>query len=157
MNRTRSRGAVEFVRVEVKKGISDSQARPSTAISSVVFRNWRDEPASPFWPAKFSTSASQRLCVSLILFGLACVLSAKAADDFQQKLQPIFARHCVKCHGGEKVKGKVNLKEITNAGQFLAKPELIKEIIDVIDAGDMPPEDELQLKPADRSAMLTSL
>ena len=157
MNRTRSRGAAEFVRVEVKKGISDSQARPSTAISSFVFRNLRDEPASPFWPATFSTSASQRLCVSLILFGLACVLSAKASDDFQQKLHPIFAKHCVKCHGGEKVKGKVNLKEIANAGQFLAKPELIKEIIDVIDAGDMPPEDEPQLKPADRSAMLTSL
>ena len=157
MNRTRSRGAAEIVRLEVKKGISDSQARPSTAISSVVFRNLRGEPASPFWPATFSTSASQRLCVSLILFGLACVLPAKAADDFQQKLQPIFAKHCVKCHGGEKVKGKVNLKEIANAGQFLAKPELIKEIIDVIDAGDMPPEDEPQLKPADRSAMLTSL
>ena len=31
------------------------------------------------------------------------------------------------------------------------------EIIDVLDAGDMPPEDEPQLKPADRSAMLTSL
>ncbi|MED5278275.1 MAG: DUF1587 domain-containing protein, partial [Verrucomicrobiota bacterium] len=95
--------------------------------------------------------------MSLILFGLASLLPVKAADDFQQKLQPIFAKHCVKCHGGEKVKGKVNLKEIANAGQFLAKPELIKEIIDVIDAGDMPPEDEPQLKPADRSAMLTSL
>ena len=137
MNRTRSRGAVEFVRVEVKKGISDSQARPSTAISSVVFRNWRDEPASP------------RHCVSLVFLGLACVLPAKGADDFQQKLQPIFAKHCVKCHGGEKVKGKVNLKEIANAGQFLAKPELIKEIIDVIDAGDMPPEDEDQLTKAE--------
>ena len=99
------------------------------------------EPDSPFWPATFSTAAPPRLCLSLILFGLASLLPVKAADDFQQKLQPIFAKHCVKCHGGEKVKGKVNLKEIANAGQFLAKPELIKEIIDVIDAGDMPPED----------------
>ncbi|MDD9867248.1 MAG: DUF1592 domain-containing protein, partial [Verrucomicrobiales bacterium] len=94
--------------------------------------------------------------MSLLVFAFAW-LPAQGADDFRQKLQPVFAKHCVKCHGGDKVKGKVNLKEIANAGQFLAKPELIKEIIDVIDAGDMPPEDEPQLKPADRSAMLTSL
>ena len=145
MIRTRSRRAAEFVRAFFKKDISDSQALHSVASLSVVVRNWRDESASP------------RHCVSLVFFGLACVLPAKGADDFQQQLQPIFAKHCIKCHGGEKVKGKVNLKEIANAGQFLAKPELIKEIIDVIDAGDMPPEDEPQLKPADRSAMLTSL
>ena len=141
MNRTRSRGAAEFVRREC---ISDSQALSSTASSLVVVRIGGDEPASPFWPATFSASAPPRLCLSLILFGIASLLPVKAADDFQQKLQPI-RQHCVGRHGGEKVKGKVNLKEIANAGQFLAKPELIKEIIDVIDAGDMPPEDEAQV------------
>ena len=93
----------------------------------------------------------------ILLLAFAWLSAASVADDFQQKLQPIFARHCVKCHGGEKVKGKVNLNEIANAGQLLAKPELIKESIDVIDAGDMPPEDEPQLQPTDRSELLTSL
>jgi len=93
----------------------------------------------------------------ILLLAFAWLSAASVADDFQQKLQPIFARHCVKCHGGEKVKGKVNLNEIANAGQLLAKPELIKEIIDVIDAGDMPPEDEPQLQPTDRSELLISL
>ncbi len=92
-----------------------------------------------------------------MLLSFAWLPEAWAADDFQQQLQPLFARHCVKCHGGEKVKGKVNLKEIANANQFLAKPELIKEIIDVIDADDMPPEDEPQLDPADRGELLTTL
>ena len=93
---------------------------------------------------------------SLLLFALLC-LPAKAADDFWQKLQPVFAKHCFKCHGGEKVKGKVNLKEIANAGQFLAKPAMIKELIDVLDAGDMPPEDEPPLPPATRAELLTTL
>ena len=97
-----------------------------------------------------------RLGVSLLVFALSW-LPVRAADEFQQELQPIFAQHCVKCHGGDKVKGKVNLKEIANAKQFLGKPELIKELIDVIDAGDMPPEDEPQLKPADRAELLTTL
>ena len=101
-------------------------------------------------------SAPPRLCVSLLVFAFAW-LPAQGADDFRQKLQPVFAKHCVKCHGGDKVKGKVNLKEIANAGQFLAKPALIKELIDVLDAGDMPPEDEPPLPPAVRAEMLTTL
>ena len=31
----------------------------------------------------------------------------KGADDFEQTLKPFFSSHCVKCHGGEKVKGMV--------------------------------------------------
>ncbi|MBL69134.1 MAG: hypothetical protein CMO74_11905, partial [Verrucomicrobiales bacterium] len=94
--------------------------------------------------------------LSILLFALLW-LPAQGADDFRQKLQPVFAKHCVKCHGGDKVKGKVNLKEIANAGQFLAKPALIKELIDVLDAGDMPPEDEPPLPPATRAEMLVML
>jgi hypothetical protein len=79
------------------------------------------------------------------------------ADEFDQFLKPFFTKNCVKCHGGEKVKGKVNLKEIANVKQFLANPELIKELIEVIDAADMPPEDEPQLTEAQRANLLASL
>ena len=101
---------------------------------------------------------SRRLAYgSSLLLALVLLPTTYAADDFQQKLRPLFAHHCVKCHGGEKVKGKVNLKEITTAKQFLAKPELIKELIEVIDAADMPPEDEPQLKDAERVNLLAVL
>ena len=93
-------------------------------------------------------------CLLLVFAGIA---SAQAADEFKQFLKPLFAKSCVKCHGGEKVKGKVNLKQIVSAKQFLAKPELIQEIIEVIDAADMPPEDEPQLTQAQRTKMLTTL
>jgi hypothetical protein len=83
--------------------------------------------------------------------------TAPEADEFDQFLKPFFTNNCVKCHGGEKVKGKVNLKEIANVKQFLANPELIKELIEVIDAADMPPEDEPQPKPAERTRFLASL
>jgi len=94
---------------------------------------------------------------SFLLLALVLLPTTYAADDFQQKLWPFFAHHCVKCHGGEKVKGKVNLKEITSAKQFLGKPALIKELIEVIDTADMPPEDEPQLKPTDRVELLATL
>jgi len=79
------------------------------------------------------------------------------ADEFDQFLKPFFTKNCVKCHGGEKVKGKVNLKEIANDKQFLANPELIKELIEVIDAADMPPEDEPRLTEAQRANLLATL
>jgi len=94
-------------------------------------------------------------CLLLLLVGL--VPESRAADEFNQFLKPLFARNCVKCHGEKKVKGKVNLKDIATAKQFLAKPELIKELIEVIDAADMPPEDEPQLKDAERVQLLAAL
>ena len=77
---------------------------------------------------------------------LACLLlaigSVALADEFNSFLKPLFEQNCVKCHGGEKTKGKVNLKEISTKADFLTKPALIKELIEVIDFADMPPENE---------------
>ena len=82
---------------------------------------------------------------------------ASAADEFDKFLKPLFAKSCVKCHGGKKLKGKINLKEIVNSKQFLAKPDLIKELIEVTDAGDMPPEDEPQLTEKEQEKLLATL
>jgi hypothetical protein len=79
------------------------------------------------------------------------------AEEFDQYLKPFWAAHCTKCHGEEKVKGKVNLKEIGSTKDFLAKPGLIKEMIEAIDARDMPPEDEPELEAKDREKLLVTL
>ena len=82
----------------------------------------------------------------------------QAADTFSEFVQPLLANHCTQCHGDKgKVKGKVNLAEIATGKEFLARPELIKEMIEVIDAGDMPPEDEPPLDTAQRTRMLATL
>ena len=54
------------------------------------------------------------------------------ANEFDSFLKPFFSQNCTKCHGDKKVKGKVNLKEIQSLEQFMAKPEMIKEMIDVM-------------------------
>ena len=88
-----------------------------------------------------STKPSIR--ATCLLLGLTVIGgNVQAAEDFEQFVKPLWANNCVKCHGGEKTKGKVNLKEIGSAKDFLAKPGLIKEMIEAIDARDMPPEDE---------------
>ena len=93
-------------------------------------------------------------CILLLLLS---VHFLSAADEFDKFLKPLFSKSCVKCHGGKKLKGKINLKEIVNSKQFLAKPGLIKELIEVIDAADMPPEDEPQLTEKEQAKLLATL
>ena len=79
------------------------------------------------------------------------------ANDFESFLKPIFTQSCYKCHGGDKVKGKINIKEISNLQELMSKPSMIEEIIDVVDSMDMPPEDEPALTDVDRDRMVSSL
>ena len=77
--------------------------------------------------------------------------------QFDSLLKPLFAQHCIKCHGGEKTKGKVNLREITTSAHLRANPKLLKELIEAVDSYDMPPEDEPEIPEAKREELLASL
>ena len=79
------------------------------------------------------------------------------ANDFDSFLAPLFQQHCVACHGNGEANGKVNLQAVSNAKQFLEQPALIKELIDVIDANDMPPEGETPLAEGVRARLLSTL
>ncbi|MCH7726551.1 MAG: hypothetical protein IH991_08750, partial [Planctomycetes bacterium] len=77
---------------------------------------------------------------------------------FADILQPVFRQSCVKCHGkNDKAEGKVNLFELKSGDDLMAKPALVKDLIEVLDAGDMPPEDEPELAPGTRKILVTRL
>ena len=95
--------------------------------------------------------------ISAILLAVMIPLATEGADTFKTIVKPFISNHCVKCHGGEKVKGKINLKEISAHEELIGNPELIRDLIGVLDAGDMPPEDELQPEPKERDALLATL
>lgn len=79
-------------------------------------------------------------------------------DTFAEFLQPAFKQSCVKCHGqGGKTKGKVNLFELKRASDLAAKPELVRDLIDVLDSQYMPPEDEPPLGRAERESLVARL
>jgi hypothetical protein len=89
-----------------------------------------------------------------ILLGAAPALRAVDEDPILE----VFQSHCVKCHGQDgKVKGKVNLLEIGSHSELTAKPELLGELIEVIEFEEMPPEDEEQLDPGERGKLLANL
>ena len=76
---------------------------------------------------------------------LSCALQLHAAPEertgFNSIAAPFFKSNCVKCHGPEKAKGQVTLHDIDGdlAGERnLKRWELI---LDVLKAGEMPPEE----------------
>lgn len=93
----------------------------------------------------------------LITCAIAVSTTNCRADDFDSFLQPLFQQHCIGCHGNEEANGKVNLQAVVTAKQFLEQPALIKGLIDVIDANDMPPEGETPLDDDVRVKLLNAL
>ncbi len=79
------------------------------------------------------------------------------AADFETFIKPLLAQQCVKCHGGEEVSAKVDFKQLATAAHLLENPELIKRMIDAIDANDMPPEGEPRLDATSRQRLLNAL
>jgi len=79
------------------------------------------------------------------VLGFALQLQAVPAGKagFDSVVAVFFKANCVKCHGPEKAKGKVTLHDLDGdlgKGKALKRWELI---LDVLKAGDMPPEEEM--------------
>ena len=76
-----------------------------------------------------------------ILCGFA---SLCAADPALEAHRSFLKTHCVRCHDSEKQKGKFRLD---NLGTDFTNPQIAEKWSEVrfrINAGEMPPEDEMQ-------------
>ena len=86
---------------------------------------------------------------------MCAVLSASAQhtpaeSTYRQKIVPLLKTHCVRCHGDETQEGGVRLDTLsTDVVNERAAAEHWHEVLNVLDAGEMPPEDELQLSTGD--------
>ena len=77
---------------------------------------------------------------------------------FKEVIHPVVQESCIKCHGAkEKIKGDVNFMELTSGADLTKNPELIQDMIDVLEFEEMPPEDEEPLGSETRQSMLTHL
>ena len=72
------------------------------------------------------------------------------AGKFENEVLPILKTSCLKCHGGEKTKGKVDFSKISterDAGKYL---DLWETVVEVVELGEMPPEEEPPLSSTER-------
>ena len=73
----------------------------------------------------------------------------------EPQLEQFFTRHCVKCHGPEKQKGKVRLDRPLAA--LFSNAELLEPVVSVLEAGDMPPKKAPQPRPEAKAKALQLL
>lgn len=70
------------------------------------------------------------------------------AAGFRDTVQPFFVANCVKCHGGKKTEGKLDLTKLGGDLASGKSADVWQAIADRMNAGEMPPESEKQPDPA---------
>jgi len=90
--------------------------------------------------------------VILVFFSITKVISK------EQSVRKLFEDHCIKCHGkGGKIKGEVDLLKLQSTVQLAENIDLLQSLIEVLDNGDMPPEDQPELKLNERNVAVNEL
>jgi len=96
---------------------------------------------------------SHFLLLLAILIGLQCSGHAAptAPDGLEKTIRPFFKEHCTRCHGEKKQKGDFRVDDLM---VDFDSPKVMghwEELMNRINSGDMPPEDEDRPKPEDIS------
>ncbi len=61
-----------------------------------------------------------------------------------EKHRALFKEHCVSCHGAEKQKGKFRIDDLSFTIADIETAEKWQKVLNAMNSGDMPPEDEKQ-------------
>ncbi|MFP6901131.1 MAG: DUF1592 domain-containing protein [Opitutales bacterium] len=88
---------------------------------------------------------------SILLLAAATVISA--AEPFEAFLE----KHCVRCHGAKKQKGDLRMDKLSRDFKVGADGHLWAEIVERINAGEMPPEKEPQPSESEIASVIGNL
>lgn len=70
----------------------------------------------------------------------------------------VFEKYCLECHDSLSEKGEVNLEEISfSLTESIQTAELWNKVLNSINSGEMPPEDEPQISETEKAAFLKDL
>lgn len=102
-----------------------------------------------------------RLDLYFVLLALFCFVLSVSADEntiaLDSSHRVVLDKYCYGCHNEKKTKGKVRLDDLSFEMKDLATAERWQAVLDVINAGDMPPEDEEQFPKATKTNLLDDL
>lgn len=111
--------------------------------------------------------SNNRFAAVAALVAIVCVAASASAEEqqpanpseaFAGVIQPVFRQNCVQCHGRDgDVNGDVDLFRLKTADDLSAEPNLLRDVIDAVDSGFMPPEDEPPLDEAQREEFVAHL
>ena len=112
-----------------------------------------------WYPSQFGDEPNHRLPRARFLFGLALLAIEFSAghiaaddakpDDFETTVRPFLAAHCERCHGLKSAKSGFRIDQLSRDFTVAKSADHWKEVMDRINLGEMPPEDEPQPKAAE--------
>ena len=93
----------------------------------------------------------------LTLWFCGFVQAAPPEARLPDKHRTFLTKHCLDCHDSETQEGKVNLQTLPFRITTLEQAELWQKVLNALNAGEMPPEDELQPANAEKADFLDDL
>lgn len=88
---------------------------------------------------------------------LSPALADAAAPKYAETVKPLMDKYCANCHNAEKHKGSVDLSGFSDNLSVIKDRKLWAKCLEQIENGDMPPDDEPQLEPAQKAALLQQI
>ena len=71
-------------------------------------------------------------------------MSKSSLAEYESKVKPILNKYCFECHGPKKQKGKIRLDDFSVNLYNDQVSETWHDVLDLMNTGEMPPEDEKQ-------------
>ena len=96
----------------------------------------------------------------MMCFFVVCKVSLPATDSSEESTEKrvvvsILEENCVQCHGNEKSKARLNLEKLSASSDFLAGFQTWEAVLEMVERGEMPPDDERPLTTEHRNRLLT--
>ena len=88
----------------------------------------------------------RRLGGLLLLVPLFCLADGRSAAQappsraFENTVQPLFSKHCVKCHNAKLNTGGLNLEPFDSTASILQHRQIFEQVLRRVEAGEMPPK-----------------
>ena len=84
------------------------------------------------------------------IFGVLVLACTAFANPSPQSVNTFFKENCIRCHGPEKAKAKVRLDQFGEELFAAAKLDIWERVLEALESGEMPPEEEPQPKESER-------
>ncbi|HUG67890.1 MAG TPA: DUF1587 domain-containing protein, partial [Pirellulaceae bacterium] len=90
------------------------------------------------------------VCASLMLFIGSTAVSAENASfdnlrkQYDEEIHPILTQFCLDCHSTEKQEGEFDLQRFATLAEVRRDPKAWQKVAEMLDNGEMPPEDNEQ-------------
>lgn len=120
--------------------------------------DWKAGKIGPTFPRPFSEftvlmfRSITRVALVVLAFGSARN-PALAAPEWKD-VEPFLSVKCYSCHGGEKIKGSIDLKALAGDPDFSAQHETWDLVLETIENGDMPPPKSEPLREEEHLAIV---